>query len=491
MAWWTDAGFPTPFAFSPLGPEGVVRLTLIYDTLLWKDDRGLIPWLADTWRVAPDGTAYAFTLHSPVRWHDGEPLTAWDVQFSFDYYRRYPFRWMDTSIVRSVDVRDSQTVVIRLVHPFAPFLENVAAVVPIIPHHVWRGVDHPEREQGLRMATGSGPYRLAEYHPEAGQSRLLAFDGYFKGRPLVHEIQYLLFPAERKILAVQNGQIDVALATTADLVPAFAGHAYLRVLETAPLSVARLAFNTDQFPTAERWVRQAVAYALDRKRLAEILTRGPALVGSAGVIPPTDPWYGGRIRQYPYDPERARALLREHGYADRDGTGPVGGRPAGALRMTLIATDAPGAELIQQMLRHTGFDVTLRTVDPATRAQLATEGRFQMMFTTHIGSGGDPDYLRTWFTGLDANLFARGSVMRSPEYLRLARLEMLAPTLDLRRQTIDQMQGLLSEELPTLPLYYRRFFWIYDSRKITPFRTWGGLLNGIPLIENKLIFVRP
>ncbi len=159
------------------------------------------------------------------------------------------------------------------------------------------------------------------------------------------------------------------------------------------------------------------------------------------------------------------------------------------LQVELLATPIRDVELIQQMLKEVGIDVRIRTVDPATRAQLGSEGRFQMLLTLHTGSGGDPDYLRTWFTGREGDLFARGSVMRSPEYLRLARLQ--SRTLDpaQRRGHIDRLQEMLSEELPTLPLYYRRFFWIYDSRKFTPIATRGGLLNGIPHADNKLAFL--
>ncbi len=489
LTWWTDVGFPTPFAFSTVGPAGVVRLTLIYDTLVWKDERGLIPWLADAWRVSPDGTAYVFTLHSPVTWHDGKPLTAQDVQFSFDYYRRHPFAWVDTSLITRVEVRDRRTVVVHLSQPFAPFLENIAGVVPIIPKHIWRGIEHPAREQELRMAVGSGPFRLVDYRPEVGQYRFLAFDDYFKGRPRISEIQYVVTPTERQVLAVQNGQVDQARATTDDVVRTFAGHPYLRVLETEPLSIVRLMFHLDRPPTDLRPFRQAVAHALDRKRIAETITRGPALVGSAGVIPPTDPWYNDRIPQYPYDPARARTLLRELGYQDRDGDGWLEGRDGERLQVELVATPVRDVGLIQQMLKEVGIDVRIRTVDPATRAQLGSEGRFQMLLTLHTGSGGDPDYLRTWFTGREGDLFARGSVMRSPEYLRLARLQ--SRTLDpaQRRGHIDRLQEMLSEELPTLPLYYRRFFWIYDSRKFTPIATRGGLLNGIPHADNKLAFL--
>ncbi|MGQ0571036.1 MAG: ABC transporter substrate-binding protein [Armatimonadota bacterium] len=489
LTWWTDAGFPTPFAFSTLGPAGIARLSFIYDTLVWKDERGLIPWLAGSWRTSPDGTAYVFTLHPAARWHDGQPLTARDVKFSFDYYRTHPFRWVDTSIVTSVDVRDRRTAVVRLARPYAPFLENVAGVVPIIPEHVWRGIEHPEREHDLRVAVGSGPYRLIDYRSDTGLYRFLAFDGYFKGRPRIDEIHYTVTPAERQVLAIQNGQVDNAMAITYDVARMFAGHPYLRVLETEPLSIVRLLFHLERAPTSARPFRQAVAHALDRKRIAETITRGPAPVGSAGVIPPTDPWYNERVRQYPYDPMRGRALLRELGYSDRNGDGWLEGRDGERLQVELVATPIRDVELIQQMLKDVGIDVRIRTVDPATRGQLGSEGRFQMLLTVHTGSGGDPDYLRTWFTGAEANQFAGGSRMRSSAYGRLAFLQMRTLDPAQRRRAIDQMQTMLSEELPTLPLYNRRFFWIYDSRKFAPMVTRGGLMNGLPLVENKLAFL--
>ena len=90
LSWWTDVGFPSPFAFSALGPGGVVRLSLLFDTLTWRDSRGIIPWLAERWEVSGDGRGYTFHLRPGVRWHDGRELTAADVAFSLAYYGAHP-----------------------------------------------------------------------------------------------------------------------------------------------------------------------------------------------------------------------------------------------------------------------------------------------------------------------------------------------------------------------------------------------------------------
>jgi peptide/nickel transport system substrate-binding protein len=145
--------------------------------------------------------------------------------------------------------------------------------------------------------------------------------------------------------------------------------------------------------------------------------------------------------------------------------------------------------LIQEMLRAAGIDVTPRVVDARTRAALIDEGRFQMALTTHIGAGGDPDYLRRWLTGEDANQFGRGSDFADPVYARLAREQAEATDPARRRAVISRMQAILAEEVPTLALYYRRFTWVYDARRLRPIETRGGLMNGIPLIENKVIFL--
>ncbi|MDR7530618.1 MAG: ABC transporter substrate-binding protein [Armatimonadota bacterium] len=489
IAWWTDVGFPSPFAFSTVGPGGVVRLTLLYDSLLWKDERGLVPWLAEAYRLSADATAYVFRLRSGVRWHDGRPLGAWDVRFTFAYFRKHPFRWVDTGVVQDVEVRDRQTAVVRLSRPFAPFLENVAAVVPIIPEHVWKPVTFPEQLQELRAVVGSGPYRLAEYRPEAGQYRFVAFEGYFRGAPRVQEVRYVVVPLARQVLSVQSGEVDLAMTLAPEAVELFRSHPYLRVMVTEPLSVARLVFNLDHPLAGQKRFRQAVAHAVDVAGITRLVTREAGVPGSQGVVRPGDPWYTPEVRRYVHDPARARGLLRELGYEDRDGDGYLEARDGTRLVVEVLTSAPRETEPVLQSLARAGIEARARVADPATRAQLASEGRFVVLYTTHVGAGGDPDYLRTWFSGEEANAFARGSALRHPEFLRTAHLQAEAVDPSRRRALVHRLQRILAEELPTVVLFWRPFFWIYDSRKLAPLNTRGGMLNGIPLAENKLAFL--
>jgi len=116
---WNDSGVPNPFQVSDAGPRGPILVSLIYDTLTWKDQTGIIPWLASEWSASDDGLTYSFQLVSGATWHDGNPLTADDVAFSFGYYARHPYVWMGTDVVDGTTA-EGDMVRVTLRQPYAP-----------------------------------------------------------------------------------------------------------------------------------------------------------------------------------------------------------------------------------------------------------------------------------------------------------------------------------------------------------------------------------
>ncbi|CAA9579247.1 MAG: Oligopeptide ABC transporter, periplasmic oligopeptide-binding protein OppA, partial [uncultured Thermomicrobiales bacterium] len=364
LSWWTDVGFPSPFAFSALGPGGIVRLSLLFDTLTWKDERGIIPWLAEWWEVGDGGRRYTFHLRQNIRWHDGRELTAEDVAFSFRYYRAHPFKWAATDMVERTKAVDPRTVTVDLGRPFAPFLEDIAGVVPIIPRHIWEPVADPVKFLAPAAAVGSGPYTLASYKEGAGEYLLRANPSYFRGRPIVEELAYLLVPQAQGVVALQQRASDAVLATEYDVVEAFGKGPVYRTLATPPFSIVRLVFNVDRAPFDRAEFRQALAYGLDRRQIGERVIHGDVVVGSAGVVPPESPWHNPRVRQYPYDPDRARAMLDSLGYRDRDGDGRREGPDGQPLTLDLLTDPAaPDAAIVAAMLRAIGLEVRLVTGD--------------------------------------------------------------------------------------------------------------------------------
>jgi peptide/nickel transport system substrate-binding protein len=165
-----DFGYPQPYTFAR-GP-GHVLTSLLFDTLIWHDAEGLIPWLATDWQLAADGRTWEFTLRSNVRWHDGTPLTAADVVFTFQYLKEKPNPWWASALelVEQVEAPAEHHVVIRTSRPYAPLLSNVAASVFILPRHIWGTIAEPRRFMGPDAVVGTGPYRLKQY--DKAQPRL-------------------------------------------------------------------------------------------------------------------------------------------------------------------------------------------------------------------------------------------------------------------------------------------------------------------------------
>jgi peptide/nickel transport system substrate-binding protein len=448
-------------------------MTLLYDTLTWKNEKGIIPWVARQWKVSDDARDVEFAIEPGFNWHDGRPLTAADVAFSFDYYSRFPYRWMSTTVIESARAVGGDIVRIRLKEPYAPFIEDIAGVVPIVPKHVWEKVDNPLHYEGADTFVGSGPFRLAEYRSAQGTYRLEANAGYKPGRVFVREFQLLNLPNEARLPALMQGQLEITRGLDLAAVDAVMSKSTVKVLESQPFSITRLSFNTARAPFDRVEVRQAVAHAIDRAKIAELVTKAPPIVGSAGVVPPGSPWATEGLRQYAFDPQQARNLLRGE-----------------KLTIDLITDPAlREAELMQPMLEQVGITLNIRKLDAKSRTPLLREGSFQATLLMHIGVGGDPDYLRRWYVGEEGNDFTQGNVFKHADYERLARQQSATIDPVQRKTLVAKMQAILADELPTVVLFHRPFYWLYDSAKYTPMNTWGGLLNGVPHGHNKLTFL--
>ena len=119
-----DWGYPSPYAFYTRGP-GYIRMTFLFDMLLWQDEDEIIPWLAQEWEASEDGKTWTLKLVENATWHDGEPLTADDVKFTFDYMEEYPHPWFNHSIIESVAVTAPYEVKFTLSQPYAVFTTQI------------------------------------------------------------------------------------------------------------------------------------------------------------------------------------------------------------------------------------------------------------------------------------------------------------------------------------------------------------------------------
>lgn len=474
LSWWIDTGYPSPFTFSNVGPGGVVKESLLFDSLVWKDAHGVIPWLAASWSAQDGGQTMVFRLRANAVWHDGTPFTADDAAFSFQYFAAHPYSWADVGMVASAVAADSRTLVVKLRLPFAPFLNDIAGVLPMIPRHIWSGVTDPLKFQGPAAVIGTGPFKFADYTEGQGAYLFKANDRYFRGRPAFRELAYTLLPDAQQPLALGNGEVDSAFCTAYDVQARF-NHGQYRVLKTPPHSIVRLVFNVNRPPFDRVEFRQAIAYGLDRAQIAQRVIHGDVIVGSPGVIPPETPWHRSDVRQYPFDPSRARSLLAG-----------LGSRQSPTVQL-LAEPDTPDADLVRSMLAVVGINVQVVVADPKTRTARLKALDYQMALVKHIGVGGDPDFLRRWYVAKPFSALEYGNVMHRPDFNALATAQAAETDPGHRKALVDRMQGILAEELPTLALYHRRIYLIYRQAAWDRwFNTWGGIMSGIPLMENKL-----
>ena len=211
--------------------------------MTWKNEKGVVPWLAENWEISDDGLTYTVHLNEGVNWHDGEALTASDVEFTIRYLSQHEFLWGDISMINAVEVKDEATVVFHLDKPYSPFVEEVMGIVPIIPEHIWSNVEDPKsfREDGA--VVGTGPYILKSYNQESGQYLFQANANYFKGKPEVDEISYIM--VGNRALALKNNDIDAIWTNNYHDMQELK-KAGLQVMESDPHgSIVRVVFNME------------------------------------------------------------------------------------------------------------------------------------------------------------------------------------------------------------------------------------------------------
>ena len=422
---------------------------LIFDALVRKDEHfELQPWLATSWEQ-PDPRTWVVHLRDGVRFQDGRPLEAEDVAWTV---RSMVDGTLITSkggafaSVERVEVADRLTVVFRLRHPEAGLLFNMSdGLFGVVP----RGSG---KEFGLHPV-GSGPFRFVS----AQQDREVVLErnaGYWAGAPTIPRVRFAVVPdAITTALELEKGSADAeSNAITLDEVWALRDRANLRT-ETVPSSVVVYAnFNVTDPVLRDRRVRQAVACAIDRRAIIEALWRGQARV--AGSLLPPGHWAragDAELAGYPHDVERARRLLDEAGYRP----GKDGVRLRFTLKTSTDETTRLMAQVLQQQMREAGIQLDVRSAEFGTFYADITRGAFQMYALRWIGANEDPDIFR----------YAYGSGSMPPKggnrgHYSNARVDMLlaeaaaATDKGVRRRDYVEVQRILAEDLPGIPLWY-------------------------------------
>jgi peptide/nickel transport system substrate-binding protein len=454
-----DYGYPQPFSVSPRGPASS-KVNMIFDCLLERDEKGLIPWLAESWTASPDGTEYTFVLRKNVEWQDGVAFTAKDVKFTVDYEKDHlPIAGgIEDGVIDHVEVIDDHTVKFVLVEPTSTFLYKLATFM-IIPEHIYGTVSDPAAFLAPEAVTGTGPYRLDEYNKEHGSYRFVANEAFWGPEPAVKTVEFI--PVSDEMIAFEQGQIDFSSSISPDVMDRFANNPDVRIVAQPGVWAYEFYFNMDTCPElSDPAVRQAFVYAIDRDELVEKIQRGAGKPGNMGMLPEEHIWYNPDQPAYAFDAEKAKTLLDEAGWTDTDGDG-VRDKDGEKLSYTLsVGSDEVRiGEVVKERLGDVGIDVQVKALESKSRDANLKKGDFELIIAGYGGWGGDADFLRTRYTDVastTSSLVPLASVYgyNSDELNALAAAEMTELDDEKRKEIVYDMQEILAEDVPTIPLLY-------------------------------------
>jgi peptide/nickel transport system substrate-binding protein len=283
----------------------------------------IIPGLAQSWDISKDGLTYTFHLRPNVKFHDGTPLTAEAVKFCFDrqlndqgpFYATgtYPYVKGFLGNVAGVEVVNPTTVQIRLKSPLTPFLQYLAH------HSLYIYSPDALKKWGkdiVKHPVGTGPFKLETWEP--GVRVVLARnDQYWGGAPKVRQAIYVpIIEAQARLSAIKTGEIDLTMDVPPDSLADLRKDPDVVVAETNSSAVWYVALNTRHPALKDKRVRQALNYAVQKEAIIRDILKGTAIVATTPLSPVYGPYHEDKTVRYPYDPEKAKALLKEAGFAN-------------------------------------------------------------------------------------------------------------------------------------------------------------------------------
>jgi len=422
--------------------------------------------LAESWDVSDDGLTWTFHLHQGVLWHDGEELTADDVVYTFQTIQTSeediaPFRprFMQGDTPIQFEATDDYTVVATLTEPNASLFTDIS--VPIVPKHVLEGQDLREGPFN-RAPIGTGPFKVVEWNT-AESIVLEANEDYFRGRPCIDRLIFRIIPDEQtQVAALQTGEVDFLPNIPGASVPTFETDDNFTISIAEQDSLFQMFFNLENPKFQDVRVRQALMIAIDRQAVVDIVRQGYGVVHNSHFDHVVPFYVQDKQGGYDYDPVRAGELLDEAGITDTDGDGfrDMDGEPW----VITILSFAGGfrdysdyAVVVQAYWEDIGVQTELELRDLSTMVEQIYQERkvdkpFEVLTSGWSVIGPEPNSYSNFYMWTDA-LGPNIENYRNEEVNSLFQQARTETDFDTRMALYEQIEGILWEELPTLPLY--------------------------------------
>ena len=403
-------------------------------------DNPIAPCLVTQWQQSPDGLTYDFELRQGVTFHNGDPFTAEDVQFSFERYKGASNPLLKAK-VKAVEIVDPQHIRFRLNEPWPDFMTFYATLATgagwIVPK---KYIEKVGTDEFKKHPIGVGPYRFAEHQPGV-ELVLEANPTYWRKVPNVKRIVLKSVPeATTRLAMLKRQEADVAYALYGPLAEEVQRDSSLKLEPVVGQSTQWISF-VDQYepksPWADKRVRLAANMAFNRQAANEAEMLGYSVL--TGNIIPRKLDYALPLEPYPYDPKRAKELLKEAGYPN--------GFDAGECSTENVY--APVVEALVNDLGAIGIRAKVRAIERA--AMLAAQGEKRVKNLTRQGSGAYGNAA----TRIEAFMTSTGaqSFLKDPEIDRWSAEQAMELDTEKREATLHKIQQKAYDEAFFIPIW--------------------------------------
>jgi peptide/nickel transport system substrate-binding protein len=433
---------------------------LIYNGLVRYDKNlRLEGELARSWDISRDGLTITFHLRRGVKWHDGHDFTSRDVLYTYRVTidPKTPTAYAESfKQVKQAEAPDPYTFRVTYAKPYAPALESWG--MSILPAHLLEGKDIT-RSELARQPIGTGPYVFKEWVP--GQKLVLESNReYYEGRPYIDRYVYRIIPDNSTMfMELKAGGLDMMGLSPVQ---------YKRETDTTrfmerfnkyrypSFSFTYLGYNLRNPLFADKRVRQAITSAINKDEIIHGVLLGMGQIAHGPYKPGT--WaYNPHIKDFDYNPARAKLLLAEAGWKKKNSDGILvkDGKP---FQFTIItnqgnAERAKTLQIIQQRLKDVGIEVKPRVIEwAAFLSQYIDKRSFEAVILGWT-IGQDPDIYDVWHSSKTGPKELNFIGYKNPEVDRLLEEGRGTFNMEKRRQCYYRIQDILAEEQPYTFLY--------------------------------------
>jgi peptide/nickel transport system substrate-binding protein len=384
--------------FNPVTSSGQYDMELMNYALFtplvqYDENLGVQPYLAESWEMHGD-TGVTFRLRNDVRWHDGQPVTAHDVKFTFDLAKNEETASIIGSAfiadVASAEVVDDHTIRFRFARPHAQALEDFWWAPA--PRHLLQGIAPAELKNAPynREPVGSGPFKFAEWR--ANEQLVLErnpdFPATLGGPAKAQRVVFRIVPEASTLLTeLLTGSVHVDIPMLPDQVKQARESSGIDVHAFPGRTVYYLGWNNNKAPFNDARLRRALAAAINRQEIVDALLYGEGEIATS-TIPPWHPMYPKSVTPPAYDSTQAKQLLEQAGWVDRNNDGIRENAQGQPLRFTILTSDdqlrRSVVEVLQSQLRRAGVDAQIRVMEFQTMRQAHVGRDFDAVFTNWV-----------------------------------------------------------------------------------------------------------